>query len=95
MRTTVHKTPQQLGELIVAAYDEEVYSTDPRERLRLRRAVLHMLRRMRKPPRTHQSDCRLLHQSDCRLLMDVVHDDPSTSRSCGREAYGSSRDAPR
>ncbi len=49
MRTTVHKTPQQLGELIVAAYDEEVYSTDPRERLRLRRAVLHMLRRMRKP----------------------------------------------
>jgi hypothetical protein len=87
MRTTVHKTPQQLGELIVAAYDEEVYSTDPRERLRLRRAVLHMLRRMRKPPRTHQSDCR--------LLMDVVHDDPSTSRSCGREAYGSSRDAPR
>lgn len=49
MRAHIHKTAQ-LGELIVAAFDEAAgYSADPQEVSRLAtRAVLHMLRRARR-----------------------------------------------
>ena len=57
MRTNVDKTAQ-LGELVVAAFDEAAqYSSDPREVSRLAtEAVMHMLRRPRKtsPPRQRQ-----------------------------------------
>jgi hypothetical protein len=49
MRTQVHKTTQ-LGELIVAVFDEAAYySADPREVSRLAtRAVTQMVRRSRR-----------------------------------------------
>lgn len=49
MRTHTHKTAQ-LGELVVAVYDEAGhYSTDPREVSRLAtRAISHMVRRGRR-----------------------------------------------
>jgi hypothetical protein len=51
MRTHLRKTAQ-LGELVVAAFDEAArYSTDPREVSRLAtQAVAHMLRRARWSP---------------------------------------------
>jgi hypothetical protein len=57
MRTDAHETAQ-LGELVVAAFDEAAqYSSDPREVSRLAtRAVMQMLRRVRKtlPPRQRE-----------------------------------------
>ena len=48
MRTRIHKTAQ-LGELVVAVFDEAArYGTDPEEVSRIAtRAVMHMLRRAR------------------------------------------------
>jgi hypothetical protein len=49
MKTNIQQTAQ-LGDLVVAAFDEaEDYSSDPREVSHLAtRAVMHLLRRMRK-----------------------------------------------
>jgi hypothetical protein len=48
MRTRIHETAQ-LGELVVAVFDEAArYGTDPEEVSRIAtRAVMHMLRRAR------------------------------------------------
>jgi hypothetical protein len=63
MSTNVQQTAQ-LGELVVAAFDEAAdYSSDPREVSRLAtRAVMHLLRRARKT-----------------LPKEASHDDPPAS----------------